>query len=130
MPEELGGGGVSFAAIAGACFELGRRCGATAMVFAMHQIQVATIVRHLDGRPGSRPTCASSSEEQRLIASVTSEIGTGGDMGRSIAAVTPDGDGPLPTFEKQAPTVSYGALRRRPAHDRCAARPTPSPAIR
>ena len=43
----------------------------------------------------------------RLIASVTSEIGTGGDMGRSIAAVSDAGDG-LVQFEKQAPTVSYG----------------------
>jgi acyl-CoA dehydrogenase len=38
---------------------------------------------------------------------VTSEIGTGGDLGRSIAAVTSDGGGL--SFEKQAPTVSYGA---------------------
>ena len=51
VPTELGGGGVSFEALAGACFELGQRCGASAMVFAMHQIQVATIVRHLDGAP-------------------------------------------------------------------------------
>jgi acyl-CoA dehydrogenase len=41
------------------------------------------------------------------MASVTSEVGTGGDMGRSIAAVTPSGDGTC-SFEKQAPTVSYG----------------------
>src|SRR5437763_105805 len=34
VPEQLGGGGVSFPAIARACFELGRHCGATAMVFA------------------------------------------------------------------------------------------------
>ena len=39
---------------------------------------------------------------------MTSEVGTGGDMGRSIAAVTPGGDGRA-TFEKQAPTVAYGA---------------------
>ena len=43
----------------------------------------------------------------RLIASVTSEVGTGGDMGRSIAAVSPAGGGGC-EFEKQAPTVSYG----------------------
>jgi acyl-CoA dehydrogenase len=47
--------------------------------------------------------------EGRLIASVTSEVGTGGDMARSIAAVTPAEDG-LVSFEKQAPTVSYGAF--------------------
>ena len=96
-----------------------------AMVFAMHQIQVACLVRHLDGAPWfedvpARRSCA----EQRLIASVTSEVGTGGDMGRSIAAVDAGRRRRLP-FEKQAPTVSYGAhaddllttLRRAPDAD-------------
>jgi acyl-CoA dehydrogenase len=102
------GGGVSLEAVAHACFELGRRCSSTAMVFAMHQIQVATIVRHL--QPGSwfETYLRELAAEQRLIASVTSEIGTGGDMGRSIAAVTADAGGGL-SLEKQAPTVSYGA---------------------
>jgi acyl-CoA dehydrogenase len=97
-----------FETIAAASFELGRRCGASAMVFAMHQIQVATIVRHTDGAPWFEAYLRDLSSEQRLIASVTSEIGTGGDLGRSIAAVTPAADGRA-TFEKQAPTVSYGA---------------------
>ncbi|HEU4976342.1 MAG TPA: acyl-CoA dehydrogenase family protein [Baekduia sp.] len=108
VPEELGGDGVSLRAVAEACFELGRRCGASAMVFAMHQIQVATIVRHLDGAPFFEDYLRELADQQRLIASVTSEVGTGGDMGRSIAALTPAGDG-MATFEKQAPTVSYGA---------------------
>jgi acyl-CoA dehydrogenase len=121
VPTELGGGGVSFEAIAEACFELGRYCGASAMVFAMHQIQVVTIARHLDGADWFEAYLRDVASEQRLIASVTSEVGTGGDMGRSIAAVTPAGDG-VSTFEKQAPTVSYGehaddlltTLRRNP----------------
>jgi acyl-CoA dehydrogenase len=108
VPTELGGGGVSFEAIAAACFELGRRCGASAMVFAMHQIQVASIVRHLDDAPWFEAYLGELVAEQRLIASVTSEVGTGGDMGRSVAAVTPGENGTC-TFEKQAPTVSYGA---------------------
>jgi acyl-CoA dehydrogenase len=108
VPEDLGGGGVSFEAIAGACFELGRHCGASAMVFAMHQIQVATIVRHLDDAPWFESYLRELVGRQRLVASVTSEVGTGGDMGSSIAAVEPNGDG-LARFEKQAPTVSYGA---------------------
>jgi acyl-CoA dehydrogenase len=108
IPTELGGGGVSFEALASACFELGQRCGASAMVFAMHQIQVATIVRHLDDAPWFESYLRDVVTEQRLIASVTSEIGTGGDMGRSIASVEPAGEG-LGRFEKQAPTVSYGA---------------------
>ena len=108
VPEEFGGEGVSFQALAHACFELGQRCGASAMVFAMHQIQVATIVRHLDDAPWFESYLRDLVIEQRLIASVTSEIGTGGDMGRSIASVEAAGDG-RGRFEKQAPTVSYGA---------------------
>jgi acyl-CoA dehydrogenase len=108
VPVELGGGGISFEAIAAACFELGRRCGASAMVFAMHQIQVACIVRHLGGAPWFEGYLRTLVKEQRLIASATSEVGSGGDMSRSVAAATPGEDG-LVHFEKQAPTVSYGA---------------------
>lgn len=108
VPAEYGGAGVSFDAVAQACFELGRRCGASAMVYAMHQIQVATIVRHLDGSPWFEDYLRDLVVSQRLIASVTSEVGTGGDMSRSVAALTP-GDGGMASFEKQAPTVSYGA---------------------
>jgi acyl-CoA dehydrogenase len=107
VPVELGGAGVSFEALAAACLQLGRRCGASAMVFAMHQIQVVTIARHLDDAPWFEEYLRDVVEEQRLIASVTSEVGTGGDMGRSVAALTP-GERGL-TFEKRAPTVSYGA---------------------
>lgn len=108
IPESLGGLGLDFRTIAEACFELGRRCGSSAMVYAMHSIKIATIARHLDGSPWFEEFLRDVSERQLLVASVTSEIGTGGDMGRSIAAVTPAGDG-LVSFEKQAPTVSYGA---------------------
>jgi acyl-CoA dehydrogenase len=108
ISPELGGAGVSLSAVARACFELGRCCSASAMVFAMHQIQVATILRHLDGEGWFEDYLRRVATEQRLIASVTSEIGTGGDMGRSIAPVTPGADDQL-TFVKQAPTVSYGA---------------------
>jgi acyl-CoA dehydrogenase len=106
VPAKLGGAGVSISALARACYVLGRRCSSTAMIFAMHQIQVATIVRHLDGG-WFEAYLSRLVSEQRLIASVTSEIGTGGDMGRSIAPITPDGDGFA--LEKQAPTISYGA---------------------
>ena len=106
VPTRYRGAGVSLETVAKCCLELGRNCGASAMVFAMHQIQVVTIVRHLQRDPWFEQYLSDLVAEQRLIASVTSEIGTGGDMGRSIAALTPD-DGCL-TFEKQAPTVSYG----------------------
>jgi len=107
IPTELGGGGVSFQALAEACTHLGRRCGASAMVFAMHQIQIVTIVRHLENASWFEAYLRDVVDEQRLVASVTSEVGTGGDMGRSVAAVDAASDGTC-RFEKQAPTVSYG----------------------
>ncbi len=108
VPATLGGGGVSFEALAQCCFELGRHCGASALVFAMHQVQIASIVRHLEPDSWFESYLGELAANQRLIASVTSEIGTGGDLGRSVAAVTP-AEGGLLSFEKQAPTVSYGA---------------------
>jgi acyl-CoA dehydrogenase len=108
VPESLGGGGLPLEAIARSCLELGRRCSATGMIFAMHQIQVFCIARHLGDSSWFEDYLRSVASEQRLIASATSEIGTGGDMSRSIAAVSPGENGML-TFEKQAPTVSYGA---------------------
>ena len=107
VPESLGGGGASLTAIARACQTLGRSCSATAMVFAMHQIQVTTIVRHLADAPWYEAYLRRLCDEQRLVASVTSEIGTGGDMGRSVAGIVTEEDG-RQSFVKQAPTVSYG----------------------
>jgi acyl-CoA dehydrogenase len=102
----LGGLGVSFESVCAACFELARGCASTGMVFAMHQIQVACITRHADTSPFFRGYLERLCSEQRLIASATSEVGTGGDLRSSIAAleVSDDGRG---SFTKRAPTVSY-----------------------
>ena len=124
VPRSHGGEEVGFGEIASACFELSRACAAAGMVYAMHQIQVASIVRHGIGSPFFDQYLAELVSGERLIASATSEVWVGGDLRSSIAAVTPGGDGVV--FEKQAPTVSYGAhaddllttLRRSPDADR------------
>jgi acyl-CoA dehydrogenase len=124
IPNELGGAEVGLDVLAACCRELGRACGASAMVFAMHHIQLEVIVRHLPRDSWFEQYLRQAVAEQRLIASVTSEVGTGGDMGRSVAAVEPADDGRC-RFEKNAPTVSYGAyaddllttLRRSPEAD-------------
>lgn len=107
IPKEFGGVGAPLPTIARCCLELARCCGSSAMVFAMHQIQIASIVRHVE--PGSwfEGYLRDVVSDQRLIASATSEVGTGGDMGSSIASVVPVA-GARVTFEKNAPTVSYG----------------------
>ena len=110
--------GVGLRELSEACQVLGRSCSATAMVYAMHQIQVACLFQH--EWPWSKDYFTRLRKEQRLIASVTSEVGTGGDLGRSVACIEPDG-----TFTKQATTVSYGdhaddyltTLRRAPDAD-------------
>ena len=46
VPVELGGLGVGLTELAEMCRILGASCASSAMVFAMHQIQVACIVHH------------------------------------------------------------------------------------
>ena len=49
VPKSEGGAGAGIADVVAICHELGQRCAATAMIYAMHQIQVACIVRHAGG---------------------------------------------------------------------------------
>src|SRR5947209_4785721 len=49
VPTEFGGAGAKIDVLSDATFELSRRCAATGMIFAMHQIQIACIVRHNAG---------------------------------------------------------------------------------
>ena len=108
VPAELGGGGLPFETIAAASFELGRRCGATAMVFAMHQIQVACSDPPLDGAPWfdkylSRPV-------GRATADRVGDLGSRDGRGhRALGRSGVHGDDGTCTFEKKATTVSYGA---------------------
>jgi acyl-CoA dehydrogenase len=107
IPQELGGGGATLSEIASCCQRLARGCSSTAMIFAMHQIQVACIVAHALGQEWHNNFAKRIAAEQLLLASITSEVGIGGDMRSSLCAVAIQ-DGKL-TLAKQAPTVSYGA---------------------
>ena len=46
VPQELGGRGMAIGELAAVAETLGRCCASTAMVYAMHQIEVACLVRH------------------------------------------------------------------------------------
>lgn len=106
IPVEFGGAGLSFSAVATICQTLGQYCASTAMIYAMHQIQVACIVRHARDTAYFRDYLADLAERQGLIASATSEIGVGGDVRSSVCAVERDGGNF--TLTKQAPVISYG----------------------
>src|SRR5580698_10954552 len=46
VPPELGGEGASVADVVDICYRLGRACSSTGMIYAMHQVKVACVVRH------------------------------------------------------------------------------------
>ena len=46
VPADLGGEGASVSDVVDVCYMLGRACASTSMIFAMHQIMVACLVRH------------------------------------------------------------------------------------
>ena len=104
VPVELGGGGASLDEVAAGLVALGRRCASSAMVVAMHHIQVACLVRH--GRNDLlRDYLRELSHHQYLLASATTEVGTGGDVRSSICALEVV-DGRF-RVQKQAPVISY-----------------------
>lgn len=106
VPEDRGGLGLTLGEVASHCQALAQHCASTAMIYAMHQIQVGCLARHGLAVPFFRRYLEGLAERQNLIASVTSEVGTGGDLRTSIAAVEPDGPGFR--LQKQATTISYG----------------------
>lgn len=106
VPIELGGAGATMAEIVGHCQRLGRVCSSTAMIYAMHHSQLACLVMHGLDQPWQRAFAQRIATENLLIASITSEVGIGGDMRSSVCAVE-CADGRF-LLEKQAPTVSYG----------------------
>jgi len=104
IPVELGGFGASVSDMAAVTEELARACSSTAMVFAMHQIQIAILTRH--GRSDHiLDLLREISAEQLLCASATTEVGIGGDLRSSLCAVEVQGG----EFDlvKQAPVISY-----------------------
>ena len=106
VPVEYGGLGLNIAELAKLCEALGQYCASTAMIFAMHQIQVGCIVHHALGSTFFRDYVRAMVTDQYLLASATTELGIGGDVRSSICAVKVDGN--RFTLEKQAPVISYG----------------------
>jgi acyl-CoA dehydrogenase len=107
VPAEFGGLGLSIGEIAKVCETLGAYCASTAMIYAMHQIQVACIVHHGLATPFFRDYVREIVSKQHLVASATTEMGIGGDVRSSICAVKVVDNYFM--LEKQAPVISYGA---------------------
>ena len=105
VPVEFGGSGASVSDVARMTRALGAHCSSTALIFAMHHMQVACIVRHGHNEYLSE-YLAELCEAQYLLGSATTELGVGGDLRTSLCAVQRASHRFL--LEKRAPVVSYG----------------------
>lgn len=106
VPVELGGEGCTVGEVGRTVTALSRHCSSTAMIFAMHHMQAASLVRHGHSE-FLRDFARRLADRQLLFASATTEIGVGGDLRTSKCALE-SADGRF-RLEKQAPVISYGA---------------------
>lgn len=107
IPRELGGSGSTIRELATLCSTLARACGSSAMVLAMHYIQLACLVRHGLESDFFRAYLRELVDHQFLLASMTSEVGTFGETRTSICAV--ERTGGTFSLNKDATTGSYCA---------------------
>ena len=107
VPRSEGGPGAGIAEVVSICHALGQYCASTAMIYAMHQIQVSCLVRHAGDSAWHRDYMKKLAKNQLLLASATSEAGVGGDVRSSVCAVEQKGG--RFSLAKQATVISYGA---------------------
>ncbi|HEY2379378.1 MAG TPA: acyl-CoA dehydrogenase family protein [Gemmatimonadaceae bacterium] len=107
VPVELGGDGASVSDVVDICYMLGAACGSSAMIFAMHQIQVVILLRHARSSPWHQQLLRRLCDEQLLFASSTTENQMGGAVRASACAV--ERDGSRMSLVKNGTVMSYGA---------------------
>jgi len=105
VPQSLDGEGATIAEIADVCYILGQSCSSTGLIYAMHQIKMACIVRHFKNNPPHERILRRIVGEQLLMASSTTEGQAGGNVRSSEAAV--EHDGAQITLERKATVISY-----------------------
>ena len=107
VPASLGGEGAAVHQVADVCYRLGQACSSAAMIYAMHQVKVACLVRHGRGSEAIERLLRRLCAEQLLLASSTTEGQKGGDV-RSSEAPIEQRDGRI-HLERKASVISYGA---------------------
>ncbi|MDE2304405.1 MAG: acyl-CoA/acyl-ACP dehydrogenase [Gammaproteobacteria bacterium] len=106
VPRALGGEEASVRQIVDVCYALGQGCASTGLIYAMHQVKMACIVRHTRGSAALESILRRIAAEQLLLASSTTEGKGGGNVRSSDAAIVPEGD--QVTLERAATVISYG----------------------
>ena len=107
VPVELGGDGATVSDAVDVCYMLGMACGSSAMIFAMHQIQVVILLRHAMNSAWHQQLLRRLCDEQLLFASSTTENQMGGAVRSSACAV--EREGSRMSLVKNATVMSYGA---------------------
>ena len=105
-PRALGGEGASLTAVADVCYALGRACASTAMIYAMHQVKVACVIRHGMGAEWHESFIRRLVRDQLLVASSTTEGGGGGNVRSSEGPIERSGD--RISLVRDASVISYG----------------------
>jgi acyl-CoA dehydrogenase len=107
VPRDLGGEGASLSDVVDVCYRLALACSSTAMIYAMHQIMVACLVRHRRNIAWYEGLLRRICADQLLLASSTTEGRGGGNIRSSEAPV--ERSGARITLERRATVISYGA---------------------
>jgi acyl-CoA dehydrogenase len=105
VPKSLGGQEMELRKIANLCAILAGACGASGMIYAMHQIKLSSLVAHGMQTDYHRALMRDVAAKQLLIASSTTEAGIGGDLRISNCAIETTGD--RVSLTKQASVLSY-----------------------
>jgi acyl-CoA dehydrogenase len=108
VPRTLGGEGTSISEVADVCYTLGQACSSTGMVYAMHSVKVACIMRHMGENATLQRLLRRLATEQLLLASSTTEGQGGGNIRNSEAPVEHQEGGRI-SLERRASVISYGA---------------------
>lgn len=108
VPRELGGEGASHREVIETCFVLGQACASSGLIYAMHQVKVACLVRHGLASAWHRGFLARLCTEQMLLASSTTEGQGGGDV-RSSDAPLIRTEGRI-RLSREASVISYGEV--------------------
>jgi acyl-CoA dehydrogenase len=105
IDTSLGGLGLNVIEQSQLCKSLSQTCASTAMILGMHYIKCNSINEWARDDPFFPDYLKSIVQEQRLIASMTSEEGIGGDLRQSNAAVIVGDE--FFSISKKSPCLSY-----------------------
>lgn len=105
-PRTLGGEGARHRDVVEVCYILGQACSSAALIYAMHSVKVACLVRHSEDSLWHQGFIARVADEQMLLASSTTEGQAGGAVRSSDAAIVRD-HGRI-RLTRDASVISYG----------------------